>query len=55
MNVRLGLGALEPHAHGVEIVLAHEQDGQPPQARQIQAFVELALVNRTLAEEAGRH
>ena len=54
MNVRLGLGPLEPHAHGVEVVLAHEQDRQPPQARQVQALVELALVDRAFAEEAHR-
>ena len=52
-DVGLGLGALQRHAHRVEIVLAHEQHRQLPQRRQVHAFVELAFVHRAVTEEAG--
>ena len=54
VDVRLRFGQRQRRAHGVEIVLAHEQNRQLPQRRQIHAFVELAFGDRAFAEEAGR-
>ena len=53
VNVGLGFRTRERGAHGVEVVLAHEHHRQLPQRRQVHAFVEFALRDRALAEEAG--
>ena len=53
VDVGLRLRALEPGAHGVEVVLADKQHRQPPQLGQIEALVELALGDRTFAKETG--
>ena len=47
-----GLRAGQRRAHRVEVVLAAEQHRQPPQRREVQRLVELALGDRALAEEA---
>ncbi len=54
-QVRVGLRAPQRRTHGVEVVLAQEQDRQLPQLGQIHALVELAFRDGSLAEEAGGH
>ena len=46
-------GALVGHADGPLVVLHHKQDGQLPQLRHVQAFVELADVAGAIAKERG--
>ena len=53
VDVGLGLGPLQRRAHRVEVVLADEQHRQLPQRGEVHAFVELALGDRAVAEEAG--
>ncbi len=53
VDVRLRFRALEPRAHGVEIVLADEEYRQLPELRKVQALMELAFGHRALAEETG--
>ena len=48
-------GALVGHADGPLVVLHHKQDGQLPQLRHVQAFVELADVAGAIAKEGGGH
>ncbi len=48
-------GFIDRHAHTVLVVLAHEDHRQFPQRRQVQAFVELAVVGAAVAEEHHRH
>ena len=52
-EVRLGLRARQCGAHRVQVVLADEQHGQPPDRGEVDRLVELPLGHRPLAEEAG--
>jgi hypothetical protein len=52
VDVGLRLRALEPSAHGVEVVFADEEQRQPPQLGQIEALVKFALGDGTFAEKA---
>ena len=54
-QVGLRLRALERRPHRVEVVLAHEQNRQLPQSREVHRLVELALRDRALTEEACGH
>ena len=47
------MGALDRRAHGVEVVLADKEDGELPQRREIEGFVEEPLCGGAVAEEAG--
>ena len=47
--------AMNLGADGVVVVLADEQDRQPPKRRHVERFVERALVHRAVAEEADHH
>lgn len=53
VDVDFRLRSLQRGAHGIAIVLAHEQHRELPQGGEIEAFVELAFGDRALAEEAG--
>ena len=54
-EVGLSLLAFDGGAHRVQVVLAAEQQRQPPQGGQVGALVELALGVGAVTEEAGRH
>ena len=45
-------GLSEGDAHPIEVVLAEEDDGRLPEHREVQSFVELALTNAAVAEDA---
>jgi hypothetical protein len=48
-------GILKRNLGGELIIFADEHRGQPPDARQVQSFVERAVVHRAIAEEGDRH
>ena len=52
-EVGLRLRPLQCSAHRVKVVLATEQDRQPPQCGHVQRLVERALGDGTVAEVAG--
>src|SRR5262245_7778997 len=53
-DTRIARGVLERHFRRELIVLAYEQHGQFPDARQVEAFVKRAVIHRAIAEERDR-
>ena len=51
----LGRRAIDAGAHGVLVVLDHEDDRQLPQLGHVEGFIDLALVGRAVAEIGDAH
>src|SRR5437762_120820 len=55
MEMRFRRGALYARAHGVLVVLDDVDNRELPQARHVEALIDLALIGRAVAEKGQAH